>query len=189
MSATTDLEQLFAAGKWRVDRAQSVVGFRVEHLMVETVVGRFRDFDGMIDAGETPSISGTIRAASLETGHPERDAHLRSFDFFDVERYPELRFASTDVDIRPEGTLVVAGDLTIKGVTRPIELDGVFRGAAPQPDGSQRIAFDLRGELDRVDYGLIWNRALEAGGILVGNVVELALGVAAVRDLPVELAA
>ena len=189
MSATTDLELLFAAGKWRVDRAQSVIGFRVEHLMIETVVGRFRDFDGMIDTGETPSITGSIRAASLETGHPERDAHLRSFDFFDVERYPELLFASTDVAIRADGALTVVGDLTIKGITRPIELRGVSRGAGNGLDGVERIAFDLRGELDRVDYGLTWNRALEAGGILVGNVVELALGVAAVRDIAVELAA
>jgi len=189
MSATTDLEQLFATGKWRVDRTHSVVGFRVEHPMIETVAGRFREFEGVIDTGETPSITGTIRAGSLETGHPERDEHLRSSGFFDVERYPELLFASTDVDIRADGTLTVAGHLTIKGLTRPIELTGVFRGVGNGLDGAERIAFDLRGELDRVDYGLTWSDALETDVLPVDRVVELALGVAAVRDLPVELAA
>jgi polyisoprenoid-binding protein YceI len=189
MFATTGLELLFAGGTWRVDRAHSVVGFRVNHLMIETVVGRFRDFDGVIEAGETPSVTGSIRAKSLETDHPERDAHLRSPDFFDVERYPEIRFASREVDLAADGTVLVAGNLTIKEVTRPIELSGVFRGAAAGLDGGERIAFDLRGELNRIEYGLTWNRMLETGGILVGNGVELALGIAAVRDVAVELAA
>jgi len=189
MSATTGLEQLFAAGRWRVDRSNSVVGFRVKHLLFETVIGRFRDFDGVIDLGDTLSIVGSIRATSVETDRPERDLHLRSSDFFDVERYPELLFASRDVDFGPDGMLVVAGDLTIKELTRPIELAGVFRGLGAGSDGAERAAFDLRGELSRLDYGLTWNRMLETGGILVGDVVELALGVAAVRDVGVELAA
>jgi polyisoprenoid-binding protein YceI len=189
MTATTGLEQLFATGRWRVDRAHSVVGFRVRHLMIETVVGRFHDFDGVIDVRETPSIVGRIRAASLETDHPERDAHLRSADFFDVERYPELLFASSEIDFSAGGPLVVAGDLTIREVTRPIKLVGLFRGVGAGLDGGERIALDLRGELNRLDYGLTWNRMLETGGFLVGKVVELAVGVAAIRDVAVELAA
>lgn len=189
MSATTGLERLFTAGNWRVDRAHSVVGFRVKHLLIKTVVGRFRDFDGVIDLGETPSIVGSIRAASVETDRPERDRRLRRPDFFDVERYAELRFASREIDFGAGGTLVVAGDLTIKDVTRPIELAGVFRGVGAGSDGTERAAFDLRGELSRLEYGLTWNRMLETGGVLVGNAVELALGVAAVRDVGPELAA
>ena len=135
------------------------------------------------------SVTARIEAASIDTHEAQRDAHLRSPDFFDVERYPELLFASRDVDFGPDGTLVVAGDLTIKELARPIELAGVFRGLGAGSDGAERAAFDLRGQLSRVDYGLTWNRMLETGGILVGDVVELALGVAAVRDVGVELAA
>ena len=189
MSETTGLEQLFAAGTWRVDRAHSVVGFRVRHLLVRTVVGRFRDFDGVISTGQTPSIVGTIRAASLDTDRPERDDRLRSADFFDVERYPELVFASRDVGFGAGGTMLLAGELTIRELTRPIELAGVFRGVDAKPGGGVRIAFDLCGELHRADYGLTWSRMAETRGILVDDVVELALGIAAVRDVGLELAA
>jgi len=189
MSAVRDMDQLLAAGTWRVDRTHSVVGFRVKHLMIETVAGRFHGFDGLIDGGEKPSIVGSVRPGSLDTGHPERDRHLRSPDFFDVDRYPEILFVSSEVYFRVDGLLVVAADLTIKALTRPIELLGVFRGGGVGLDGSERIAFDLRGQLDRADYGLTWNRVLETGGFLVGNTVELQIGVAAVRDVAVELAA
>src|SRR5262252_2257697 len=110
MSAPTGLEQLFVAGRWRVDRAHSVVGFRVRHLLVRTVVGYFRDFDGVIATGETPSIVGTIRAASLETDRRARDERLRSRDFFDVEKYPELAFASRRVGFGAGGTMLLAGE-------------------------------------------------------------------------------
>ena len=189
MSAITGPEQFLAAGTWRVDRNHSAIEFRVKHLMIESVRGRFLDFDGAIEAGETTRIVGSIRAASLETHHDERDAQLRSSDFFDVEHYPEIGFASRAFDLADDGSLTVVGGLTIKGVTRRIELVGMVDGAGAGLDGCERIAFELRGELNRLDYDLTWNRMLETGGILVGNTVQLSLGIAAVRDVAVERAA
>jgi polyisoprenoid-binding protein YceI len=157
--------------------------------MIESVKGRFLDFDGAIEAGQAPSIVGSIRVASLNTHHNERDMHLRSADFFDAERYPEMLFSSRRIDLAEDGSLDVVGELTIKEITRPVQLAGMFHGVGVDVDGSERIAFELSGELDRLDYGLTWNRLLETGGIMVGNTVELALDVAAVRDVVVERAA
>jgi polyisoprenoid-binding protein YceI len=174
--------QMLAARSWQVDPVHSVVEFRVRHMMIATVKGRFRDFDGAIVSGEVPGVAGSIRVASLETLDARRDEHLRSPDFFDVERYPEITFQSEALQLDGDDrSFLVHGELTIKDVTRPILLDGVFQGAGVHPDGAERIAFALRGELDRTDFGLVWNRALETGGMLVGNTVELALDVSAVR--------
>ena len=174
--------QLLAAGSWQVDPVHSVVEFRVRHMMIATVKGRFRDFDGAIGAGEVPSVAGTIRVASLETLDARRDEHLRSPDFFDAERFPEISFEASAIELNGDSErFLVPGELTIKDVTRPVLLDGLFHGAGVHPDGGERIAFALRGELDRTDFGLVWNRALETGGMLVGNTVELALDISAVR--------
>jgi polyisoprenoid-binding protein YceI len=175
-------EQLLSSGSWQVDPAHSAIEFRVKHMMIATVKGRFRDFDGAIVPGELPNVSGSIRVASLDTLDERRDEHLRSPDFFDVERYPEIEFQSSGIELNGgDGHFAVPGELTIKGVTRPVELDGEFRGAGLHPDGSERIALELRGKLDRTDFGLTWNRLLETGGVLVGNTVELALDVSAIR--------
>jgi len=174
--------QLLAAGSWQVDPVHSVVEFRVRHMMIATVKGRFRDFDGVIGASEVPSVAGSIRVASLETLDARRDEHLRSSDFFDAERFPEVSFEASAIEFGGDDRrFLVPGELTIKDVTRPVLLDGVFQGFGVHPDGGERIAFGLRGELDRTDFGLVWNRALETGGMLVGNTVELALDVSAVR--------
>jgi polyisoprenoid-binding protein YceI len=175
-------EQLLSSGSWSVDPAHSTVEFRVKHMVIQTVRGRFRDFDGAIVAGNAPSISGSIRVASLETLHEERDAHLRSPDFFDAERYPEIGFHAAGMQFNGDDShFTLSGELTIKGVTRPIALDGELQGTVIDTDGSERIALALRGQLDRSDYGLVWNRALEAGGVVVGDSVDLLLDVAAVR--------
>jgi polyisoprenoid-binding protein YceI len=116
--------QFAADGTWLVDPEHSSIEFRVRHLMVESVRGRFLEFTGAVETGEEPRIAGTIRAASLETHHRERDEHLRSPDFLDVDRHPEIAFASTNVELGDDGTLVLVGNLTIKGITRPIELTG-----------------------------------------------------------------
>jgi polyisoprenoid-binding protein YceI len=174
--------QMLATGSWQVDPVHSVVEFRVRHMMIATIKGRFRDFDGTILGGEVPSVRGSIRVASLETLDATRDEHLRSPEFFDVDRFPGMTFEASGIEFNGDGRrFLLSGELTIKDVTRPVLLDGVFRGAAVDPDGSERIAFTLRGELDRTDFGLVWNRALETGGMLFGNGVELALDVAAVR--------
>jgi polyisoprenoid-binding protein YceI len=174
--------QMLAAGSWQVDPVHSVVEFRVRHMMIATVKGRFHDFDGAIGAGEVPSVAGSIRVASLETLDARRDEHLRSPDFFDAKRFPEISFEASTIDFDGDDRrFQVPGQLTIKDVTRPVLLDGAFRGFGVHPDGGERIAFALRGELDRTDFGLVWNRALETGGVLVGNTVELSLDISAVR--------
>jgi polyisoprenoid-binding protein YceI len=172
---------LLVADSSQVDPVHSVVEFRVRHMMIATVKGRFRDFDGAIDACEVPSVSGTIRVASLETLDTRRDEHLRSPDFFGAGRFPEIRFAASAEFDGDDRRFPLPGELTIKDVTRPVLLDGVFQGVGAHPDRGERIAFGLRGELDRTDFGLVWNRALETGGVRVGNTVELALDISSVR--------
>ncbi len=153
--------QLVSSGSWSVDPVHSTVEFRVKHMMIQTVRGRFRDFDGAIVAGDEPSVSP---------------------DFFDAERYPVISFRSDRVHFNGEDSrFALAGELTIKGVTRPITLDGELQGAVAGIDGGDRMALALRGQLDRSDYGLVWNRVLETGGVLVGDTVDLLLDVAAVR--------
>ena len=175
-------EQLLSSGSWSVDPAHSTIEFRVKHMMIQTVRGRFRDFDGAIVAGEEPSVSGSIRVASLETLEAERDAHLRSPDFFDAERYPEIGFRAAAMQFNgDDGHFALSGELTIKGVTFPIVLAGELHGAVIDGDGRERVALALRGQLDRSDYGLVWNRVLETGNLLVGDSVDVVLDVAAVR--------
>ena len=174
--------QLVSSGSWSVDPAHSTIEFRVKHMVIQTVKGRFRDFDGAIVAGDEPTISGSIRVASLETLHEDRDTHLRSADFFDVENHPEISFEARGMRFNgDDAAFALPGELTIKGVTRPITLDGELQGTGIAPDGSERIALALSGQLDRSDYGLSWNRLLETGNVLVGDTVELFLDVAAVR--------
>jgi polyisoprenoid-binding protein YceI len=189
MSAIASPERLLAAGKWQVDPECSVLEFRVRQLLMESVKGRFLDFDGAIWPDETPYVVGSIQAASLDTNHRERDAHLRSPDFFDVERYPEILFSSKRVALGHDGSLMVAGDLTIKQITRPLELKGTLRGAVIGLDGRERIACELRGELNPLEYQLSRTRGLEPGGTRVGPIVELSLHVSLVRDVPLEWAA
>jgi polyisoprenoid-binding protein YceI len=188
MSAVTRTEQQLASGLWRIDREHSAIEFRVKHLMIDNVTGRFLDFNGTIAGGWNPSVAATIRAASIETHQPERDAHLRSPDFLDVEQHPTILFQSTEIDIADDGTVAVAGKLTIKGRTRPVDLVGTLRHAAGL-NGHDRVAFELRGVVNRLDWGLEWNRLLETGGMFVGNKVQFAVDVAAVRDVALERAA
>jgi polyisoprenoid-binding protein YceI len=144
--------------------------------------GPVPDFDGTIVGGEEPSVSGSVRVASLDTLHDERDGHLRSPDFFDAERYPEIAFAAEGLERDGrDGRFVLPGELTIKGVTRPITLEGELRGSGLDTERKERVALALRGQLDRSEFGLVWNRVLETGGLLVGNAVELVLDLSAVR--------
>jgi polyisoprenoid-binding protein YceI len=176
-------EQLLSSGSWSVEPADSTVEFRVKNMMIHTVRGRFRDFEGAIVSGNEPSVSGRITVASLETLHEERGAHLRSPDFFDVERHPEITFRGKRMRFNGDGMhFALPGELTIKGVTRPIRLDGELRGIISADGRSPRVALALHGQLDRSDYGLVWNRVLETGGVLVGDSVDLVLDIAAIRD-------
>jgi polyisoprenoid-binding protein YceI len=175
-------EQLLSTGSWSVDPAHSTVEFGVKHMMVQTVHGRFLDFEGAIVAGDDPSVVGSIKVASLETLNEERDAHLRSPDFFDAERFPEISFRSVGMHFDRDGRhFALPGELTIRGVTRPILFNGELRGSFADDEYGERLALAARGQLHRSDYGLVWNRRLETGGMLVGEVVDLTLEVAAVR--------
>jgi polyisoprenoid-binding protein YceI len=172
------------AGKWSVDAARSSVAFAVRHMMFATVDGRFREFDGMLELGaDAPRASGVVRAASIDTNEPVRDEHVRSSpDFFDVKRYPEITFNSTLIEYVGLGRLHIGGELTMRGVTREIDLDGRLNGTRPNARGDRRIALILCGELNRRDFGLTWNQALETGGALLGNKVKLTLELSAVRS-------
>ena len=174
-------QELLSSGAWSVDTAHSTIEFRVKHMMIQTVKGRFRDFFGAIVAGDNPSVTGTINVESLETLHADRDAHLRSPDFFDIERYPQITFQAAEIEFNGDGRhFTLPGELTIKGITRPITLDGEVRGSVV--DGESRwVALALSGQIERSDYGLVWNRVLEGGGVLVADTVELVLDVAALR--------
>jgi polyisoprenoid-binding protein YceI len=167
-------------GKWSVDLPRSSVTFAMKHMMLATVNGRFREFDGMLEIGSgAPRATGVVKAASIDTNEPVRDEHLRhSPDFFDVERHPEIGFNLTRIDHLNGGRFRIVGDLTIRGVTCEIELNGTRREA----DGDERIELELRGALNRRDFGLTWNQALETGGALLGNKVKIALEISAVKS-------
>jgi polyisoprenoid-binding protein YceI len=173
------------AGTWRVDPTHSSVGFEVKHLMIATVRGHFSDFDGWLEAAEDdPSNShawGVVRVASIDTGNPDRDAHLRSPEFFDAERYPEMRFETTHIQHVEGGHYRLAGDLTIKDTTREIEVDATVEGAAQDPWGNERVGIAVRGTIDRTEFGLTWQQMLSGGGLLVGEEVGIVIDVSAVR--------
>jgi polyisoprenoid-binding protein YceI len=153
--------------------------------MVTKVRGRFTDFDGTITVADDPlqsSVEVHIRSASIDTGAPQRDEHLRSPDFLDVEKYPELTFKSTRI-VKADGPdLVVAGDLTIRDVTKEIELPIEYSGVGATPWGSEVMGFSSTIELDREDFGMTWNAALETGGVLVGKKLTIELEVEAIRQ-------
>ena len=165
-----------------IDRSHSEVAFQVRHLITK-VRGRFVEFDGKIALDESDvsrsRVEVAIQAASIDTGEPDRDKHLRSADFFEVDKYPTLTFKSTE--IRPKGrdTFDLIGDLTIHGITRQVKLAASFLGKAKDPWGNEKVAFEGELALNRKDFGLHWNAALETGGFLVGDEVKVMLSVQA----------
>ena len=170
-------------GTWNVDPAHSTVGFVARHLMITKVRGRFSDVRGRITIAENPENSHVeveIGVNSVSTGNDDRDAHLKSGDFFDAEQYPTITFASTAVRERPDSTWEVDGDLTVHGVTRPVQLQVDFDGGGPSPFGDQRIGFSAATDVNREDFGLTYNMVLESGGVLVGKTARIELSVQAV---------
>ena len=167
-------------GTWSIDPVWSSLEFEIKKLSLMTVKGRIPGFSGTIEGGDAPSITGSVDASTITTFDETRDGHLQSPEFFDTERYPELRFASTAVASKGD-ELIVEGDLTIKGVTKPIELTGSFVGAGVDPYGNDRIGIELAGAVDRTDFGLNWNAPLPGGDFLLPNEVILRANLAAVK--------
>jgi polyisoprenoid-binding protein YceI len=177
---------------WTLDSQHAEVAFSAKHMMVATVRGRFEKVEADIHLDEAnpaqSRVTARIDAASLNTGTPDRDAHLRSADFLDVEHYPEIQFESTRVEQHGDD-FVLHGDLTIRGVSRPITLKGEFTGPVQDPWGGRHVGFELDGEIEREDWGLGWNMALEAGGVLVGKKVKLHIAVEVVEAVAAVAAA
>jgi polyisoprenoid-binding protein YceI len=176
---------LDVSGDYTVDVQHTRIGLRARHAMVTTVRGAFTEFSGTahLDAANPPasSVSLRIRAASIDTGTPDRDAHLRSADFLDVERYPEIVFGSTGVAQLDEDTYQVDGDLTIKDVTKPVTIEFTLTGSAQDPWGQLRVGFEGALAIRRSDWGLTWNTPLDTGGVLVSDKVQIEFDVSAVR--------
>jgi polyisoprenoid-binding protein YceI len=171
------------AGRWSVDPSRSSVTFAVKHMLLATMNGRFHDFDGTLEIGAgAPHATGAVKAASIDTNEPVRDEHLRrSPDFFDTDRYAEIGFDSTRIDHLDGGRLRIVGELTMRSVTREIQLDARLNGTTREPGEEERIELDLHGALNRKDFGLSWNQTLDAGGVLLGDKVKIALTITAVR--------
>jgi len=172
------------AASYKIDESHTSVGFRVRHLFT-SVEGRFKEFGGTIEFDpekpEEAKVQGTIETKTIDTNVADRDEHLRSPDFFNVAEHPQIKFESTKVsDVSADKkTGKVHGNLTIHGVTKPVVLDAEFHGVGADPWGNKKAGFSARTTIDRRDYGLTWNKALEAGNVLVGNDVEVRLDVEA----------
>src|SRR5262245_59382612 len=176
---------------WNIDTTHTTVGFSIRHMVFSKVRGRFLKFTGAIQLDDDVSkswVEVTIDAASVDTGTAQRDNHLRSPDFFDVEKFPELRFRSTRVEDIGQGRFRVIGDLTIRDTTREVALDAEPAGRGIDPWGNQRVGFVAKASIDRKDFGLEWNQLLEAGGVLVGDRVDIELDVQAVKAAAVKAA-
>ena len=168
-----------AATTWQVDSTHSHAEFAVRHLMISTVKGRFAEITGTLtgdeDDPESASIDLTIPVAGIDTHEAQRDAHLRSADFFEAEKYPALRFRSARIARAGNGKFTVTGDLTIRDVTKPITLTIESGGRVRDPWGGERIGFSTSTKINRKDFGLRWNQALETGGVLVGDEVKISV--------------
>lgn len=171
-------------GTFDLDPAHTRIGFSARHMMVSKVRGQFTDFTGSITIAAEPLAStaeAVIKTASIDTRNPDREKHLTSGDFLDVEKYPEMTFRTTRVTGRTGNEFTVLGDLTIKDVTRPVELTLELEGVGNSPWGQQVLGFSLTGEIDREDFGMTWNVGLETGGVLVSKTVKLEIEGEAVR--------
>lgn len=164
--------------KWTIDPAHSEIGFSVKHMMISKVKGSFESFEAVVEANEEDLngalIDFKINVASINTNNEDRDNHLRSADFFDAETYPEIKFSANDIT-KKGNDYELTGDLTIKGVTRPVTFEVEYGGKGTNPWGQEVVAFSAEGKVNRRDFGLTWNQALETGGVLVGEDIKIML--------------
>ena len=178
--------------RWQIDSSHSGIHFSVRHLVIAKVRGQFSRWTGTLEAPGSDFARGSldvvIDASSIDTGVADRDAHLRSADFFDAERYPEITFKSTSVIPTAPDRLGVAGALTIKGVARDVVLDVEVLGQATDPWGNERAAFSATTSIDRREFGLTWNQVLETGGVMVGDRIDIAIDIEAVRQVATHVA-
>jgi polyisoprenoid-binding protein YceI len=185
MSTLSTTAVVPATGTYGIDASHSHVGFKVRHLVVGKTRGRFAEVDATLTIVDEPlasTVEVTVPLASVDTRDAGRDEHLRSEDFFDVANHPVMTFRSTGV--RPDGAsgdYLVDGELTVRGVTKPLTLEASFDGGATDPWGGERIAFTAKGSVDREAFGLTWNQALETGGVLVGKKVDIEIEAEFVR--------
>ena len=174
----------YRVGTWTIDPVHSDLSFTVRHMMVSKVRGAFRTFSGEIVTADNPlesSATATIDMSSIDTNNGQRDAHLRTNDFFDVEQHPTMTYRSTGVRL-DDGELVVDGDLTLRGVTKRVPLRVEFNGIGPDAYGGTRAGFTATTTINRRDFGVNWNAALESGGVVVGDKVTLHLEIEAVLN-------
>jgi polyisoprenoid-binding protein YceI len=169
--------------KWSLDVAHSSIDFAIRHMMVSKVKGAFRNFEANIEADledlTTASIEFSVDVNSVDTRNEDRDNHLRSADFFDVEHFPKMTFKSTEISKKSPGEYEVTGDLTIRGKTNPETFIVSYEGSGKDPWGNEKVGFEAHGSISRSEYGLTWNTALETGGVLVADQVQISLDVQA----------
>ncbi|MFL5864154.1 MAG: YceI family protein [Solirubrobacteraceae bacterium] len=181
MSATS-LQQIPTA-VYNVDPSHSSVSFEVRHMGIATVRGRFGTFEGTIDAsGDAPVLQGTVEVATIDTGDVNRDGHLKGPEFFDADQQPKISFHSTATEVSADGQITLEGEITIKGISKPIELTGEVAENGEDPWGNERIGLELSGAVDRRDFDLKWNQTLPNGNLLVANEVKLLVSVSAVKS-------
>jgi polyisoprenoid-binding protein YceI len=175
---------------WNLDPVHSIIGLSVRHLMVAKVHGTFSRWSASLAFDETaPSASQVeveIDAASIDTKDPQRDAHLRSADFLEVDKYPHIRFRMTSIAPLEPGHFRIIGDLSIRGTTRAVALEVEYAGRIKDPWGNDRVGFSVRGSINRKDFGLVWNQVLEAGGVAVADRVDISVELEAVRAVVVQ---
>lgn len=172
MSVAEQTRQLIPAGTWKSEPVHSSVGFAVKHMVVATFRGKFTEFEATLDGGEEPRLTGVVQAASVAVQDESLNGHLASPDFFDVERFPELRFESSSIS-RDGDAFVAPAELTVKGVTKQVKVEGTIAGPVADPYGGERIGLTLETTIDRTEFGLNWNAPLAGGGLAVGNDVTL----------------
>ena len=178
---------------WQIDSAHSEIQFSARHMMISKVRGTFETFTGTVQLDENNPeaavVDVTVDLTSINTRDDQRDGHLRSADFFDVENHPQAHFRSTNVERTGDKQAKLTGDLTIRGVTKPVTLDVVYEGMAKSPWGTMSAGFSASGKLNRKEWGLNWNQALETGGVLVGEEIQLNIEVELVKQPEAEAVA
>lgn len=173
--------------RWNMDSEHSTIEFRVTHMVVSKTTGRFTDYAGFVDmdaeAGTVTAIEATIKAASVNTSHDKRDTHIRNADFLDVEHHPTMTYKLKSYKKTAEGFTAI-GDFTLRGVTKEVTLAGRYNGSTRDPWGNTRAGFSAEGKLNRKDFGLVWNKTVDSGGLVVGDEVQIRLEIECIKAKP-----